>query len=127
MKTFMSYAFVALFLIGFASSFSTAATFEKTVISKTTTSFDYFRVHRQGSGIALSWSAPDAVSYQVERSYDGAFFDLVASVDAGGATALKFKDESVFPGTIYYRIGAVKADGTVEYSDVESVRIVKKA
>jgi hypothetical protein len=125
MKTFMSYAIVALFLVGFASSFSTAATFENTVMSKKTTGFDYFRAHRQANGVALSWSAADAVAYKIERSYDSEFFDEVATVAAGGAAALKFNDENVFPGTIFYRVGAVKADGSIEYSAIESVRIVK--
>jgi hypothetical protein len=125
MKIFMSYAFLALFFIGFASSFSTASTFESTTAVRKTTGFDYFRVHRQGSGAALSWSAVDAVSFQVERSYDGTFFHTVTSIEAGDQSSYKFKDTTVFPGTIYYRIGAVRADGTVEYSATESVRIVK--
>ena len=126
MKTFISYAFVALFFIGFASSFSTAAKFESTVLCKKTTGFDYFRAHRQANGAALSWSAPDAVAFKIERSYDGEFFDEVATVEASAA-AHKFNDKDVFPGTIYYRVGAVKADGSVEYSDVATVRIVKRA
>jgi hypothetical protein len=125
MKILMSYAIVALFFIGFASSFSTASTFESSVTLRKTTGFHHFRVHRQGSGAALSWSAVDAVSFQVERSYDGRFFHTVTTVEAGSESVHKFKDETVFPGTIYYRIGAVKADGSVEYSDTESVRIVK--
>jgi hypothetical protein len=125
MKIFTSYAIVALIFIGFASSFSTPATFESTIAVKKTTGFDYFRVHRQGSGAALSWSALDATHFQIERSYDGTFFHTVTSIEAGIQKFYKFKDETVFPGTIYYRIGAVKADGTVEYSEIESVRIVK--
>lgn len=126
MKTFMSFALVAMLFVGIASSFSTTAQFESTQNKKGTTGFDYFRVHRQGSGVSLNWSAPGAETFQIERSYDGEFFDLIASVEAGAVSKLKYLDQSVFPGVIYYRVAAVMADGSVEYSEVESVRIVKK-
>jgi hypothetical protein len=124
MKTFMSYAIVALLLVGFASSFSTAATFEKTVVNKTTTTFDYFRAHRQAFGVALNWSASDAVSFKVERSYDGEFFEDVTTIEAGGVAEHKFIDEDIYPGTIYYRVGAVDANGSVDYSEVKKVLFV---
>jgi hypothetical protein len=126
MKTVMSYAIVALLFVGFASSFSTVATFEKTAVSKQTTSFDYFRAHRQGFGVALSWSAPDAASFKIERTYDGEFFEPVATVEAGGVAAHTFIDKEIYHGNISYRIIAVKADGSTEKSALVSVFYVKR-
>jgi hypothetical protein len=126
MKTFMSYAFVALFLVGFASSFSTPATFEKTVASKQTSCFDYFRAHRQAFGIALNWSAPEAVSFKIQRSYDGEFFENVTAFEAGAAASHKYVDKDIYHGTITYRIIAVKADGSTENSPLVSVLYVKR-
>jgi hypothetical protein len=85
------------------------------------------RAHRQGSGVALSWSAasPDAVSFVIEKSYDGDFFDTLTEVNFNGGSSYKFVDNSVFPGVIYYRIKTVNTDGSVDCSTTESVRIVK--
>src|SRR5690349_19058500 len=63
------------------------------------------RVHRQGTGVALSWSAasPDAVNFVVEKSYDGDFFEAVTDVAFNGGSSYKYVDNNVFPGVISYR------------------------
>jgi hypothetical protein len=88
-----------------------------------------FRAHRQGKDIALSWSAVGsaAASFQVMRSYDGEFYDVIGEVENTHASALKFQDENVPPGYLYYLITGVDAAGkTQEVSAVEVVRIVQR-
>jgi hypothetical protein len=63
----------------------------------------------------------------VERSYDGDFYDNVNTVNFNGSSSYKAKDVSVFPGVIYYRVTAVKSDGTTECSPVEAIRIIQRA
>ena len=91
-------------------------------------SFKSFRIHRQGSGVALSWE-PAAASvhhFQIERSYDGEFFETVTLVNSNGTSIHRFTDENVFPGYIHYRITAVNLDGTTETSPVQMIRIVQR-
>lgn len=90
--------------------------------------FNYVRAHRQGKNVVVNWSAtdPSIVQFTVERSYDGEFFDPAGGQGAAGSRAYKFTDMGVFPGTIYYRIVALKGDGTTECSPVETVRIVSR-
>ena len=54
------------------------------------------------------------------------FFEDAGTVNYNGNANYKFKDLSVFPGLIYYRIKAVKADGTTENSAVESIRVMQR-
>ncbi len=85
------------------------------------------RAHRQGSGVALTWSAtPGATHFRVERSVDGEFFDTIADVENTGASIFKFKDETVFPGTNYYRICFCNNDVVEEISNTEAIRIVSR-
>lgn len=90
--------------------------------------FVHFNAHRAGkASIELTWSvsSPDIVQFEVQRSYDGDFYDNVTAVDFNGSSSYKSKDAGVYPGVIYYRIVAVKSDGTTECSSVETVRIVQ--
>lgn len=95
---------------------------------KAAQSFGYFRVHRMGRDASLNWSVTDpAVSYFViERSWDGSFFETIAEVNGNGEAAYKFRDESCFPGYIYYRITAHNLDGSVTTSSVEVLHMVAK-
>jgi hypothetical protein len=90
--------------------------------------FGRFNVHRAGkASIELAWTVSEngITQFMIERSYDGEFFDPVKSIDFNGSSSYKTKDADVFPGIIYYRVTAVKSDGSTECSPVESVRIVK--
>lgn len=89
--------------------------------------FSYFRAHRQGSGVALSWGTTtlsNVVGFIIERSYDGDFFENIQQVMPTNARNT-WRDTGVFPGYIHYRIGCVMSDGTTHYSQVETVRIVQ--
>lgn len=124
MKTFLSYIAVAALII--TSSFTVNQ--QKQLNQRTTSCFSHFNAHRAGkANIELTWavSSPDVVQFSVERSYDGDFFENISSANFNGSASYRFKDVGVYPGVIYYRITAVKADGSTECSSVESVRIVQ--
>lgn len=87
------------------------------------------RAHRMGKAIALDWtvSGGNAAKFNIERSFDGEYFDVISSVDCIGASRYNFKDQEFFPGYIYYRVSSVDANGDVlETSAVEVVRIVQR-
>lgn len=126
MKALVSYLAVAALIV--ASSFTVSE--QKQLNQKSVNScFTRFNAHRAGkANIQLTWtvSASGITQFVVERSYDGEFFDNLNTVEFNGASSYKSKDMDVFPGVIYYRVTAVKADGTTECSPVESVRIVQR-
>ena len=125
MKTLLS--FVALTFFVLTSSFTIDA--QKTLNTQQSSDcFTHFRAHRQGRDISLTWGAnPQGImQFVVERSYDNDFFEPAGWVDNHGATNFRYKDVSVFAGTIYYRITALKSDGTTATSQVERVRIVQR-
>jgi hypothetical protein len=125
MKTILSYLAVAALII--TSSF-TVNKQQQLNQQQSDNCFSSFRAHRQGkAGVTSAWtvSSNDIVQFIVERSYDGEFFDSVDSVDFNGSSSYKYTDKEIYPGLIYYRIAAVKSDGTTEYSPVETVRIVQ--
>ena len=95
-------------------------------VAKFSNEFARFNVHRQQRGVVLNWIFTDpnnVVSFVVQRSYDGQFYENVAEVTSNGKN--QYKDNDVFPGHIYYRIAALMYDGSTIYSNVDVVRIVK--
>ena len=96
-------------------------------IAKYTNEFSKLNAHRQAKGIVIDWIFSDpnnVVSFEIQRSYDGAFFERAGEVAPAGKN--QFKDNDVFPGHIYYRIAALMYDGSIIYSTVEVVRIVSR-
>lgn len=91
--------------------------------------FGFFNAHREGrSAVGLMWktsAASDVVSFQIEKSYDGEFFDPVAGQANNHASIYTWKDSNVFPGYIYYRVAASMSNGDIIYSDVAMVHIVQ--
>jgi hypothetical protein len=128
MKTLFS--FLAVMALIITSSFTVNQQKQLNQSSSSVNScFDNFRAHRQGkAGVSLTWSVsmPDIVQFSVERSYDGDFFEVIGGANANAAGTYRHKDNDVFPGRIYYRITALKADGSTESSPVEVVRIVQR-
>jgi len=126
MKALVSYLAVAALIV--ASSFTVSQ--QKQLNQKSVNScFTRFNVHRAGkANIEITWavSVPGITQFVIERSYDGEFFDNLNTVNFNGSASYKSKDMDVFPGYIYYRVTAVKADGTTECSPVEAVRIVQR-
>ena len=123
---------IFLFVLVASTSNLSAGVFPITKIvpvKKINTSFGSFNAHRQGKGVTLTWTTAipaDIDAFEVERSVDGEFYDVVASSGCDNNTRFKWTDELVFPGYNYYRVAAYKKDGSVEYSAVEVVRIVSR-
>lgn len=91
--------------------------------------FGMFHAHRQGKGIALLWTItdPSQVSgFEIEKSYDGEFFDPAGSAACNNQSMMRYLDGQVFPGYVSYQIKAFLIDGSVQYSDVQTVRIVSR-
>jgi hypothetical protein len=126
MKALVSYLAVAALIM--ASSFTVSQ--QKQLNQPAPNScFSRFNVHRAGkASIELAWTVSEnsITQFQVERSYDAEFFDPLTTVDFNGSSSYKMKDADFFPGIIYYRVTAVKSDGSSECSPVESVRIVQR-
>jgi hypothetical protein len=126
MKTLISFAALTVFIV--ASSFTMDVQQQLNKQSEANC-FDYFRIHRQGkAGVALTWAVnnPNVKMCVVERSYDGDFFEEAGSVVSNGNSAHKYLDTEVYPGTIYYRVTAMGANGFSECSPVQTIRIVQK-
>lgn len=84
------------------------------------------RVHRQGAAISLNWSDDaHAASFKVERG-DGEFFETLTTVENTGARSNSYKDSDYFPGTIYYRIVCVDADGNELCTHTDVINITKR-
>ena len=125
MKALFSYMAVAALIV--TSSFTVNKQKELNQQS-VTNCFARFNVHGAGKGnIQLTWavSSADISGFVIQRSYDGEFFDDIDTTPFNGSSSYKSKDIGVFPGVIYYRVTAVKADGSTECSPVETVRIVQ--
>jgi hypothetical protein len=84
------------------------------------------RVHRKGAAISLTWSDDaHAASFKVERG-DGEFFEQLDEVPNTGARSYKFEDSGYFPGTIYYRIVCVDADGNELCTHTDVIKITQR-
>ncbi len=132
MKIFFSYAVLAVLLLASSSTIANQQQINDQIevsASATESCFDHLRVHRQGkAGVSISWGVTGAEidHFIVERSYDGEFFEQAGVIGFTGATTYKTNDNSVFAGTIHYRVTAVLQDGTMETSEVKSLRIVQR-
>ena len=128
MKTILTTVFVAFLAITTSAVATDAPKHTKSASVTQSSCFNYFRAHRQAQGVGMSWAvnASDVVSFIIERSYDGEYYEDAGVMGCSGGMQHRFVDSDVFPGIIYYRIQAVKADGTKECSAVESVRIVRR-
>jgi hypothetical protein len=123
--------FLALFAVLILSSSYVSAVINKPApeaVEVSSSSFNQFRIHRQADAAILTWSVAnaDVAQFIVERSYDGEFFEALSEMNCTGTGVHKFKDDTVFPGVIYYRVKALKVDATEEYSPVETLRIVQR-
>jgi len=78
--------------------------------------------------VDLNWqlnTAPNFVRTVVERSRNGIQFDSLAAVNAGSGIVVSYtsKDGNPYNSVSYYRLKLVFADGSVEYSDIQSVTL----
>ena len=129
MKSIMSFTIALFILAGAASAKPLPQGNPVATISpkKIADAFGAFHVHRQGDFASLNWNivTDNVHSFNIERSYDGEFFELIAIVMPGSTRWNRYVDKTVEPGVIYYRIIAVLNVGPDEWSTTESVKIVK--
>ncbi len=124
MKTITLSALLLVMTISF-SSFVISNKETKATVS-TSKGPGVLRVHRQGSAISLTWSDDaHAASFKVQRG-DGDFFETLTTVENTGARSNKFKDSDYFPGTIYYRIVCVDADGNEMCTHTDVIKITQR-
>lgn len=80
--------------------------------------------------VMLNWSVSSVsapVSYNIDRSEDDGFsWTTVAMVEHTAGNMQRFRDDTVFPGMITYRITALLEDGSTIVSWSETVRLVVK-
>src|SRR5690606_5338944 len=94
----------------------------------------FFKGHRQGKGVTLQWVSNNLESYVIEESTDGEFFDAISTATTASRQQTSgskngrhtFNIPEVFPGETFYRIVGTLADGSTVYSEVISVRILKR-
>lgn len=64
----------------------------------------------RGSGVTLRWTQPvDAGAFRLELARDARFADVVRREDGLAATRLAV--DGLAPGTYYWRLGSIRADG----------------
>ena len=73
-----------------------------------------------------SGNPSDVESFEIQRSYDGEFFDNIGEVSCENNSRFNWKDTGVYPGYIHYRIAAVLKTGEKVYSAVEVIRVVSR-
>ena len=129
MKTLISYVALTVFVLASSFTIDVQQNLNARSAKKANGSFNYFKVHRQGKGIAMMWSvsSTNAAQFVVERSFDGEYFDTISTIDCNGASRYNYNDGDVYPGYLYYRISCLDANGLVEEtSAVEVVHIVQR-
>ena len=124
-------AFIAFTGFTFSGKNETVASKATTYASaKVTHDFTYFRIHHQSKkNVVLNWgiNTPAGVTcFNIERSYDGEFYDVISEVPCNNSVKFSWKDEGIFPGVIYYRVACNMNDGSTHYSPVESIRVVQR-
>jgi hypothetical protein len=115
-----------LFVI--STSVVTASPVPGSKVSKVFNGFDAFHAHRQQTGVALAWrhTSSTVTAFVIQHSYDGVSFNTIDEVTPELTGWNNYKDDAALPGYNYYRIGAVLTDGSIDYSDVECVRLVRR-
>ena len=130
MKKLFVFAVAFIAFTGFTFSGKNEGVTNQVAANTNVHDFSYFRIHHQSKkNVVLNWgiTSPAGVSsFRVERSYDGEFYDVISEPACNSATKFSWKDEGIFPGVIYYRIGCLMNDGSCHYSDVETIRVVQR-
>ena len=133
MKKLFVFAVAFIAFTGFTFSGKNEMVAGKAIASVAATTahdFTYFRIHHQSKkNVVLNWgiSTPAGVSgFNIERSYDGDFYEVINQVACNNSVRFSWKDEGIFPGVIYYRIACNMNDGTTHYSEIETIRVVQR-
>lgn len=96
------------------------------------TSFAFFRTHRQGKGITGTWgltSNAGVTGFTMMRTYEDptdpyAVWETVCTKVCNSSRSYKHMDENVYPGYVSYCVVAEMSDGTIVPSEISTVRVV---
>lgn len=87
-----------------------------------------FQVELIDSDVEIRWTTSSEINtdyFQIEKSHEGIEWSALERVQAAGNSQVEIQystqDNQVQFGTTYYRIKSVDLDGTVQYSDIQSV------
>jgi hypothetical protein len=87
-----------------------------------------FKVSQVANTALLEWTSATEINtevYEIERSVDGAVFEVIGEQAAAGnsqaAISYNFTDGSPVEGRNYYRLRMVDADGSFGYSEVRTL------
>lgn len=126
MKTLLTLLFIG-FIATTTSAVATNVEESFTETKSIKECFKYFRVYHRSEGNTITWavSSKDVIHFIIERSFDGKYFEPKTDMNCAGIYLHSFTDNTVSAGTIYYKIAAIKSDGTKEYSIVETIHSLK--
>jgi len=86
-----------------------------------------FSVASQGSDVIVQWATSEEINafqYQVERSYDGASWTVIARINAAGNSfsinKYTYTDKTAGSKTVYYRVKEIDIDGKFFYTGIRS-------
>ncbi len=90
---------------------------------------EYFRGQHEGKDNLLTWKADcpgtSAVTFQVERSADGAGFSKIGVINASEQDCMSpfsYTDRAPLPGLNYYRVKITEANGHTWYTGIVLLR-----
>ena len=100
--------------------------------STASASFDFFRTHHQGRGVAAAWglkSSGGVNGFEVKKTYEdptdpAAEWFPVYSTACNGSRSYKCVDNQVSPGFVSYQVTAEMSDGSSVQSDISVEHIV---
>ena len=81
-----------------------------------------FAVTGQGNSNLLTWLTSEEINlrnFEIQRSYDGANFATIGSVNAAtgsGANSYQYRDDNFLDGYVYYRLKMLDKDDKFAYS-----------
>lgn len=88
----------------------------------------YFQVSNQGNTVLIEWASATELNndfYTIERSYDGAAFELVTTVKGSGNSSeqktYQTTDAPGYFGFVYYRLTQTDFDGNQEVFPLASI------
>jgi len=126
MKTFITFLFIG-FIATTTSAVATNVEEAFTEKKSIKECFKYFRVRSRSNENTITWSvsSKDVIHFIIERSFDGKDFEPRTDMSCAGLYLHSFTDQTASPGTIYYKVAAIKSDGTKEYSVIKTTHDVK--
>ncbi|HUC82037.1 MAG TPA: hypothetical protein VMR70_14130 [Flavisolibacter sp.] len=126
----LSAVLVTAFTIPFRSAKTQAAGAGSSVTAKNV-SVSALRTHYNKQGITVSWSTPsaaDILDFILQRTYDNptsssAYWENLTAIPCAAMRSFTYTDKEVFPGTISYRVVALRTNGRRVLSEIREVKV----